>query len=76
MSNGKTLRVIETYENKPRRAVAGNGSGATPEAVLSWIDMECPSESELIVLTRRFALHGRATEDGPYFHQQPRLEDF
>jgi magnesium transporter len=46
-----------------------------PNALL-WLDLQNPSEQELIKLGQEFALHPLAIEDSTHEHQRPKVEEY
>src|SRR5690349_9212600 len=46
-----------------------------PDALL-WLDMQDPSEQELVQLGKEFALHPLAIEDATREHQRPKVEAY
>jgi magnesium transporter len=46
-----------------------------PKALL-WLDLQSPSEQELVKLGQEFALHPLAIEDASREHQRPKVEEY
>jgi len=71
------MRVLEIYESdKPRILTGKEYVAPPPDGVLRWIDIDCPSDVELSLLSEQFGFHPLAIEDCAHFDQRPKLEDY
>ena len=46
-----------------------------PNAIL-WLDLQSPTEEELLSLSKEFKLHPLAIEDASHEHQRPKVEEY